>query len=58
VEQDLQDGLAASWVLCVNMCQPAGLTLNISAVAELAPDLIGRWDKIFRMVRLLHGYYV
>ena len=42
MEQDLQDGLAASLLLCVNMCQPAELPLNISAVAELVPDLIGR----------------
>ena len=58
MEQDLQDGPSASWILCVSMCQPAELTLNISAVVELAPNLIGRWDKIFRMVQLLHGYYV
>jgi len=45
VEQDLQDGPAASWILYVNMCQPAGSILNISASMEMAPNLTGRWDK-------------
>jgi hypothetical protein len=35
VKQDLQDGPAALWISCVNMHQPAELTLNISAVMEL-----------------------
>ena len=42
MKQGLQDGPAASWVLYVNMCQPAELTLNISAVMELVPDLTDR----------------
>jgi hypothetical protein len=45
VEQNLQDSPAASWILYVNMCQPAGSILNISALMEMAPNLTGRWDK-------------
>jgi len=41
VEQDLQDGPATPWILYVNMCQPAELTLNISAAVELVLDLTG-----------------
>ena len=39
MKQDLQDGPAASWILCVNMCQPAELISNISAVVELVLHL-------------------
>jgi len=48
VEQNLQNSLFASWILYI----------NISAVVKLAPDLIDRWDKIFRIVQLLYGYYL
>ena len=58
VEQDLQNGPAASWILYVNMCRPAELTSSISAAMELVPDLTGGWDKIFRMLFLLHSCHV
>ena len=58
VEQGIQDGLAASWILYVDMCWPAELTLNISGATELVPDLTGGWDKIFRMIFLLHSCHI